>query len=122
MERCPTCAARLKEDIAVCSRCGMDLSTPLRIQEQAQSWQHRAIALLKQNEWLAAQQAVIASLQLKREPFAIALHDFIVVCQTQQEQIRLAKERESERIRQEHNKARLEKIELALKLLRENVR
>lgn len=122
MERCPTCTARLKDDSIVCSRCGMDFSTPLRIQEQAQSWQSWAIALLKQGEWFAAQQAVITSLQLKYEPFAVVLHEFIQMCQAQQEQARLAKERENERIRQEHDKARIEKVELALKLLHENVR
>lgn len=122
MEHCPTCNARLKEDAVTCARCGSELSRLLHIEEQAEYWQHQAVTLMKQNEWLAAHQAIITALQLKREPLATVLLAFIERCQLQQEQARLAQARENERIRQEQDRVRLEKIENALKSLRENIR
>ncbi len=75
MERCSVCKGRLKDN--TCSRCGADLAIPLTIEQQAASKLHQALEQLSIGNLEGAVLEIERSLQLKREPLALALYGFI---------------------------------------------
>ncbi|MDM8567377.1 hypothetical protein QUF74_17220 [Candidatus Halobeggiatoa sp. HSG11] len=75
MERCSICKGRFKDNI--CSRCGADLTTLLAIEQQVKNQLKQALYQLQVGNLEAAMLAVERSLQLKREPLALALYNFI---------------------------------------------
>jgi len=77
MERCPICKARLKLDKTDCPRCNTDLSQPLRIERIAKNLCYQSIMQLGAENEGDAVGAIEQSLQLKRDPLALALRDFI---------------------------------------------
>jgi predicted amidophosphoribosyltransferase len=77
MERCPVCKARLKRDTSICPRCGTDLSIPLSIELQAEHLIYQSITLLNADKLNQAARAAEQSLQLKRDPLALAVLSFI---------------------------------------------
>ncbi|HDN26235.1 MAG TPA: hypothetical protein ENG03_03910 [Thioploca sp.] len=77
MERCPVCKARLKQDIPICPRCSTDLAIPLNIERQAERWCYQSLMLLGADHLGDAVEALEKSLQLKRDPLALALREFI---------------------------------------------
>ncbi|RKZ42009.1 MAG: hypothetical protein DRQ49_03400 [Gammaproteobacteria bacterium] len=77
MERCPICKARLKLDRTDCPRCNTDLSQPLRIEHIAKNLCYQSIMQLGAENEGDAVRTVEQSLQLKHDPFALALRDFI---------------------------------------------
>ena len=76
MERCPICKARLKET-SICPRCTIDLSIPLSIENQAKSLCSQSVMLLGADHLGDAVQAIEQSIQLKREPLALAVQGFV---------------------------------------------
>ncbi len=76
MERCPICKARLKTG-TTCPRCGADISTPLKIEHQAEILLNHALKQLEIGNLNAAKQAVEQSIELKVEPLGLALRGFI---------------------------------------------
>lgn len=64
MERCPICRATFKGE-AHCRRCGAELSTLLRIEQEAAGLAQRAIQLWARGEVSAAAEAAKASLGLQ---------------------------------------------------------
>lgn len=77
MERCPVCNARLKPDTSICPRCSTDLAIPLSIEHQAEYWCYQSLMRLGANHLGDAVAALEKSIQLKREPLALALQGFI---------------------------------------------
>jgi len=77
MERCPICKARLKPDRPLCPRCHTDLSKPLCIERQAKNLCYQSIIQLEAGNLADAKETLEQSLQLKREPLALALQGFI---------------------------------------------
>ena len=78
MERCTICKGRLQAN--VCSRCGADLTILLTIEQQTNNQLNNAIIQLSKGNLQQAKLAIKNSLQLKREPLAVALYDFINSC------------------------------------------
>jgi len=77
MERCPICKARLKTDTPICPRCSTDLSILMGIDFDAKQLIYDSVSLLEANQLTEAAKVIEQSVQLKRDPLALALQNFI---------------------------------------------
>ena len=78
MERCPACRARLK-GVAICGRCGCDLTIPMHIESKAKLLEQKAVAALSRGELAEARADLERARQLQASPMQQVLLRFTVV-------------------------------------------
>ncbi len=76
MERCPICKARLNET-SVCPRCTTDLSLLLSVEQHAEDLSSKSLMLLGAGQLSEAIETVEQSIQLKCDPLALQLREFL---------------------------------------------
>lgn len=76
MDRCPNCRARYKGE-PQCRRCGMDLSTLLWIEAQAEAWERFAVERLTAGDLRGAKVAATEALARQHRPLAFMLREFV---------------------------------------------
>ena len=82
MQRCPCCNARLAAE-PLCPRCGADLGSLLRCEQQAKLWLSVAMQTLNAGRADIAVAAIQRSLSFKQTQAAYLLRDFLVQHQYQ---------------------------------------